>query len=165
MFDSKKSIDGWKDNPALPDGMIYEGVADYNNQPQKFKGETGAQSTIIPSLDAFFGIEHAENPLKIHLDEMRNYMPPQHRQFLEAVEQGPSIRTIIKKSVDPDLKNLYNDCLTLITHFRKTHIGYASQYIQKQAQKKTQPTPPKSAPAAPPSWTIYKNTSKKSNSS
>src|ERR1051325_1446258 len=39
---------GWKDQPALPDGLVYEGVLDYKGQPQKFRGETGAQSAIVP---------------------------------------------------------------------------------------------------------------------
>ena len=43
-------IFGWKNNPALPDGLIYEGC--YDNQPQLFRGETGAQSSIVPTLDA-----------------------------------------------------------------------------------------------------------------
>ncbi|MUM35626.1 hypothetical protein, partial [Mycolicibacterium sp. CBMA 361] len=47
-------IHGWKNNPAMPDGLIYEGT--FGGTPQQFAGETGAQSTIIPALDAALGV-------------------------------------------------------------------------------------------------------------
>ena len=37
-------IFGWKNNPATPNGVIYEGVEEYGGKPQLFRGETGAQS-------------------------------------------------------------------------------------------------------------------------
>ena len=45
-------IFGWKNNPATPQGVIYEEVDEYNGKPQLFRGETGAQSSIVPALDA-----------------------------------------------------------------------------------------------------------------
>ncbi|MEO8325503.1 MAG: hypothetical protein ABI618_06620, partial [Nitrospirota bacterium] len=60
-------IHGWKNNPALPNGIVYEGVKDFLEVPQYFRGETGAQSSIIPALDAALGIAHAEDPLTVFL--------------------------------------------------------------------------------------------------
>lgn len=126
-------IHGWKDNPALPNGLMYEN--EFNNVPQFFKGETGAQSSIIPCLDALFGIVHANNILKKHLDEMQNYMPPEHRAFLNTLQKSAGIREfVLENKNNEDLKNLYNTCITLIARFRKTHLGYAAHYIQKQSQ-------------------------------
>ena len=34
-------IHGWKDNPALPQGIIYEGVERYRGEAQAFRGQTG----------------------------------------------------------------------------------------------------------------------------
>lgn len=129
-------IHGWKNNPSLPNGLIYEGVAAYNNQPQQFKGETGAQSTIIPCFDAALGIEHENDVLKAHLDEMRNYMPREHVAFLEHIEKTATIRAYVKKHAakHADLKALYNECVTLLGRFRHTHLSYAHHYIQQQAQ-------------------------------
>lgn len=127
-------IHGWKDNPALPNGLIYEGVEGYGNKPQFFKGETGAQSTIIPAFDATLGVTHQETPLKKHLDEMRLYMPPQHRAFLEALEKQSTVREFILKTSEQRLRDVYNECIELIVRFRKTHIHYAAHYIQKQSQ-------------------------------
>lgn len=130
-------IHGWKDNPALPDGLIYEGVAEYAGQPMKFKGETGAQSTIIPALDAILGVGHAESPLSAHLHEMRIYMPASHRAFLEFIEQGPSVRDyVLQHHIQHEaLRMLYNQCLELIHEFRATHLHYAASYIYQQHQK------------------------------
>lgn len=126
-------IHGWKDNPALPNGLIYEGVSE---KPLFLKGETGAQSSIIPCLDALFGVKHADNPLKKHLDEMNQYMPPHHRQFVEYVVAHSRVREFVLKNKDfVPLREHYNACLETIARFRQTHVGYAAQYIQKQHQQ------------------------------
>ena len=129
-------IHGWKDNPGLSEGVIYEGVADYGNEPQKFRGETGAQGGIIPALDGALGIVHKEDPLKAYLMEMREYMPPGHRKFIEAVERGPSIRDYVAAHHrgHPELKEKYNECIRSLERFRTTHLEYAAMYIQRQSQ-------------------------------
>ncbi len=133
-------IHGW-DNPALPRGVIYEGVKEYKGKPKKFRGETGAQSTIIPTLDAALGIGHKDDPLRPYLAEMRDYMPPKHRSFLEAVERaakrGSSIRAYVKKQkrANTTLLDVYNSCVSWVETFRDTHVGYAKAYISTQAQK------------------------------
>jgi indoleamine 2,3-dioxygenase len=128
-------IHGWKDNPALPNGIVYEGVTAYRGKPQEFRGETGAQSSIIPAFDVALGIHHKDDPLRIYLREMRDYMPPSHRKFLEAVEKGPAIRSYVKSHLQNSLlKTYYNECILLVTRFRETHLSYAGRYIQKQHQ-------------------------------
>ncbi len=127
-------IHGWKDNPSLPQGLIYEGVTQYHDKPQRFKGETGAQSGIIPLFDAALKIEHENTPLKQHLDEMRCYMPPEHQAYLTALEKSPSIRQYVKQQHYPELTELYNAAIELIGEFRATHLKYAAQYIEKQKQ-------------------------------
>jgi indoleamine 2,3-dioxygenase len=126
---------GWKDQPALPDGLIYEGVADYAGQPQKFRGETGAQSSIIPALDAALGIAHRSDPLREYLSEMRDYMPPAHRRFVESIEAKPSVRDYVLAHPQPSLSEAYNLCVSLIERFRQTHLEYAASYIHRQSQR------------------------------
>lgn len=125
-------IHGWKDNPALPDGLVYEGVSAYNGKPQKFRGETGAQSSIIPSLDAALGIRHAEDPLRAYLREMLDYMPPGHRRFVRELEDLQIDHTFYAHT--PSLKAAYNACVTLIERFRTKHLEYAAAYIARQHQ-------------------------------
>ena len=80
-------IFGWKNNPATPDGVIYEGVDAYNGKSQLFRGETGAQSSIVPALDALLGVTHSNDPLREYLDEMRLYMPKEHRELLNGLDE------------------------------------------------------------------------------
>lgn len=125
-------IHGWKNHPAFPNGLIYEGV--YQNKPQQFRGETGAQSAIIPCMDALLGITHMDDLLGEYLKEMRLYMPIQHRNFLEWIEKNSKVREQVKNSTAA-MKNIYNQCIKLIARFRSTHLHYAASYIQQQAQK------------------------------
>jgi indoleamine 2,3-dioxygenase len=128
-------IFGWKNNPALPDGVIYEGVDEYQGKGQKFRGETGAQSAIVPALDGVLGIEHERDELRDYLMEMRQYMPPKHVKFIEAVENGPSVRDFVFKQNNNSLKNVFNECVSLVADFRALHLEYAGTYIHAQAQK------------------------------
>ena len=127
---------GWKDNAAFPEGVLYEGVADYGGKPVQLRGETGAQSGIIPAIDAALGIRHERDEMRIYLMEMREYMPPRDRAFVEALEQGPSIRQYIaaRATTQPALRDAYNYAVEKLTQFRTRHIEFAALYILKPAQ-------------------------------
>ncbi|GJL54020.1 MAG: hypothetical protein NPIRA02_11520 [Nitrospirales bacterium] len=138
-------IHGWKDNPALPNGLVYEGVEEFQNYPQYFRGETGAQSSIIPALDTALGITHTEDLLTHYLAEMRQYMPPLHRAFLETFErlkdeQGrPPLAGYVqdRKASEPDLWKAYHACVRLLQRFRATHLDYAVRYVHQQHTQHT----------------------------
>lgn len=130
-------IHGWKNNPSLPNGLIYESC--FDGKPQIFRGETGAQSSIIPSLDAVLGVRHKPDELGKYLQEMRQYMPYEHRAFLDDLESKPDIRTWIMQeaSANGEIKDAYNQCIEYMVRFRSTHLKYAASYIQKQNQQNT----------------------------
>ena len=125
-------IFGTKDNPDLKEGLIYENQ--YQNVPQFFRGETGAQSSIIPFLDGALGIYHTNDNLRPYLNEMRDYMPPKHRKMIENVEE----RSVAKECIDKSkkLKLEYNQCLEEIRRFRAHHLEFAASYIHKQSKAK-----------------------------
>ena len=123
-------IFGTKDNPDLKQGLIYENQ--FNNKPQFFRGETGAQSSIIPLLDGALSIKHTNDNLRHYLNEMRDYMPPKHRQMIEYVENNSQAKKFINKS--KKLTKEYDCCLEEIRKFRAMHLEYAATYIHKQAQ-------------------------------
>jgi indoleamine 2,3-dioxygenase len=127
-------IHGWKNHPGLPDGVVYDGVVELPG-PQRLRGETGAQSTIVPVLDALLGVAHAPDPLREYLDEMRGYMPPRHRAFLEHVEAGASVRGAVRElgGARPELTEVYDECLRWLEAFRALHLDYAGRYIHAQA--------------------------------
>lgn len=138
-------IHGWKNSPALSLGLLYEGVAAYDGQPQQFRGETGAQSSIVPCLDAGLGIAHSPDPLTVYLQEMREYMPPRHRAFLQLLEHAtdernrPLLAAHVHdcKARRPDIWAAYCACVKLLAQFREIHIGYADSYIHRQHQAHT----------------------------
>ena len=125
-------IFGSKDNPDLENGVTYDG--EFNNKPQFYRGETGAQSSIIPSLDGALGIEHTEDNLRHYLNEMRDYMPVEHREFIKYVESNSNISEIVNSSMN--LIHAYNQCLEEIRQFRALHLQYARTYIHSQSKQK-----------------------------
>ena len=125
-------IFGWKNNPATPNGVIYEGVEEYGGTPQLFRGETGAQSSIVPALDALLGVTHSNDPLKEYLDEMRLYMPKEHRNLLNDLDQWSENNR--SKSIREDSSVLLSDEIIKEVHaFRNKHLEYARIYIHEQS--------------------------------
>ena len=125
-------IFGTKDNPDLKQGLIYKG--EYNDEPQFFRGETGAQSSIMPFLDGALGIYHTKDSLRHYLNEMREYMPPEHRAMIDKVEDiSQALRLINQSKI---LVGEYNNCLEEIRAFRALHLEFAGTYINKQSQIK-----------------------------
>lgn len=62
-------------------------------QAQQLYGETGAQSSIVPALDAALGIQHDRcSWLAAYLGDQRAHMPRAHRAFIASLEAGPSLR-------------------------------------------------------------------------
>ena len=125
-------IHGWKDNPALPHGIIYEGVERYGNQAQAFRGQTGSQSSIVPTMDALFGVGHAADPLREFLDQLHIYRPPGHRRFIDDVRMASKLRGFVQGAGHSGLADAYNANLQAIADFRSRHLEYAASYINKQ---------------------------------
>jgi len=117
-------------------GIVYEGVDEYNGEPQNFLGETGAQSAIVPCLDAMLGIEHVDDHLSKYLAEMRQYMPIKHRAFIAKLELNKfAVRHYILSHNDYRfLRDPYNECVRWLWKFRKKHLEYADTYIHRQSQ-------------------------------
>ena len=126
-------IHGWRDNPALPNGIIYEGTR-FGSEAQAFRGQTGSQSSIVPAMDALLGIGHAADPLKEYLDQLHIYRPTEHRRFIDDVRAQSRLRGFIKASGDKGLANAYNANVKAISDFRTRHLEYAASYINKQGK-------------------------------
>jgi indoleamine 2,3-dioxygenase len=125
-------IHGWANNPALNGGLIYEGVAKYEGKPQAFRGQTGSQSSIVPAMDALFGVRHSDDPLKAFLDELHHYRPVPHRRFIEDLGARSTLREFVT-SGPQSLKDAFNANLEQVARFRTRHLEYAASYINKQA--------------------------------
>lgn len=125
-------IHGWKDNPAMPNGIIYEGVARYGSEGQAFRGQTGSQSSIVPAMDALMGVGHATDPLREYLDQLHIYRPPAHRRFIDDTRAASQLRGFVEQSGDHGLIQAYNAIIQAMADFRTRHLEYAASYINKQ---------------------------------
>ena len=63
----------------------------------------------------------------MHLKDLRQYMPIEHRKIIQAINNYPTIK-------DKADKELFNDCLEGIAKFREVHIEWAQRYIQKHVK-------------------------------
>jgi len=118
---------------AWPDpGLIYEGVAD---APRQLAGGSAAQSSLIQTIDAALGVSHEDERSQPFLQAMRRYMPEPHRRFIEAIEQGPSVRdwALSEGARYPQMRERYGACVSELERFRTTHFELAVRYITKQA--------------------------------
>lgn len=106
--------------------VVYEGG--FDNQPQSYRGGTGAQSSIIPALVAGLGLAHEQNELTHHLTAMQIYMPKAHRDFIAQMQSSP-IRACVQRCLSPSLNEAYNEALRRLLTFRQTHLGFARAYI------------------------------------
>jgi len=130
-------IAGIKQNPLTSNGVVYEGTKDIN--PRFYRGETGAQHTLIPGLDGALGVVHKAGILRDYLMEMREYMPPKHRVFIEYCETESKITAMVKKAgkKNASVVESYNLCLTWLERFRSKHLEYANTYIHMQSENVT----------------------------
>lgn len=126
-------IHGWSNNPALPEGLIYEGVGRFGGRGQSYRGQTGSQSSIVPAMDALFGVDHSADPLRAFLDELHQYRPPAHRRFIEDLRSQSTLRPFAIAAADGALTDAFNANVEAVAAFRTRHLEYAASYINKQA--------------------------------
>lgn len=126
-------IHGWANNPALPGGLVYEGVERFGGKGQAYRGQTGSQSSIVPAMDALFGVDHSNDPLRAFLDELHSYRPVQHRRFIEDLRAQSTLRAFAVASGDAALRDAFNANVLAVSAFRTRHLEYAASYINRQA--------------------------------
>ncbi|XP_006860001.1 PREDICTED: indoleamine 2,3-dioxygenase 1 [Chrysochloris asiatica] len=134
-------LSGWKNNPKLPEGLLYEGFWD---TPKQFSGGSAGQSSIFQCFDVLLSIQHStgEMPLKFaneFLQEMRQYMPKAHREFLQSLENRPSVREFVYLKGDEDLQAAYDECVKAMVNLRNYHLQVVTKYIIIPAQKQQKP--------------------------
>lgn len=125
--------------------IVYEDC--FDDKPQSFRGETGAQSSLIPSIQSALGIRHKESKLTEHLDDMRKYMPPHHREYVRRLDdsvppyneeggffskKNTDIRKFVIDCKNKDIISEYNQCIEEFWKFRTQHLKYAVDYIYKK---------------------------------
>jgi indoleamine 2,3-dioxygenase len=117
------------------DGVIFEGDANSESSSHSYVGGSGAQSPLIPFLDAILGISHAEDDLLKYLKNLRSYMPKEYQVMLSSLESKKSLREIVQHSGDSSLKEMYNRCVIALGDFRSKHLEISIEYIHKPAMQ------------------------------
>lgn len=150
-------IFGITSQSMFPDGVAYEGVgADgfESDTPDtvtrlSFRGESGANDSMVPLMDSFLQIPMPDTPLTAILKDFRQYRPSNHRQFLAYVRQrsgdlgvkdfalsgggavsGDDMDTI--QSI-----RLWLQILNQVRDFRWRHWCFGKEYILKRTAHPT----------------------------
>ncbi|KAK1145512.1 tryptophan 2,3- dioxygenase [Aspergillus melleus] len=93
---------------GLPRGVIFDdgtGSQEY----RQYSGGSNAQNSLIQLFDIVLGIEH-EPCADSFMEDMRQYMPGDHRRFLEDMA-GTMSRGTVK------MRNLIRHMVSLLMHF------------------------------------------------
>lgn len=148
-FRIRPYLAGWKNmaEVGLPRGVKYGSEGEY----MTYAGGSNAQSSLIQALDIVLGIEHfpmgkkgsdphtisAKSDQNSFINEMRKYMPREHREFLSHLSRVSNIRDYVQTKQDKELTLAYDACLAMLKSFRDKHIQIVTRYIILQAHKKT----------------------------
>jgi indoleamine 2,3-dioxygenase len=128
-------IFGITSQSMFPDGVIYEGVSE---EPMSFRGESGANDSMIPLCDNLLQINMPETPLTDILKDFRQYRPGNHREFLEAVrDQSETLGLKAFALQDSVSAALYLQALDQVRDFRWRHWCFTREYILKHTSHPT----------------------------
>ena len=145
-------MSGWTHEAMPPEGLVYEGVAPASRtdgaagaddggeavwRTERYFGETGAQSSVVPALDAALGIGMSEDELLPYLLAMREYMPPEHAAFIDALERGPRLREAVRRTNDDVLTAAYDRCVSAAGRLQdELHFELAFTYVRQWDSRK-----------------------------
>lgn len=103
------------------------------NMPQIWGEKTAIYRSVV-AITGVFSIL-----LTTHVQEMRKYMPPGHRLFVEKIEALSNIRIYVRRfSTNDDITAVYNLAVAKLALFRDIHIQIACRYIIGPSRKPLQ---------------------------
>jgi len=123
---------GSYNNPGLPNGLIFEGVSE---EGKRFIGGSAAQTAITPSMDAMIPVKHHQAVVDYNL-KLRHYIPKEHREFLEYLDNGPTLTDMIAESENEVICEAFNNFIDAYVHMRSSHITIVTSFIVLPASSK-----------------------------
>ena len=146
-------IFGITSQSMFPNGVVYEGLN--NDEPLSFRGESGANDSMVPLMDNFLQVPMPETPLTAILNDFREYRPSNHKAFLQYVKErsleldlktfalaldasaaeasmSDEMRAELQKS-----RSLWLQILNQVRDFRWRHWCFAREYILKRTSHPT----------------------------
>ncbi|KAK3955392.1 indoleamine 2,3-dioxygenase gamma type [Pseudoneurospora amorphoporcata] len=145
-------IFGIKSQSMFPNGVVYDGLPGSEGKPLSFRGESGANDSMIPLMDNFLQIPMPDTPLTKILEDFRSYRPSNHRAFLEWVKRGSEEAGLRRWALALDgtdnmteeerdevkrSRSLWIQMLNQVREFRWRHWCFAREYILKQTSHPT----------------------------
>lgn len=128
-------IFGITSQSMFPNGVIYEGVSE---EPLSFRGESGANDSMIPMCDNLLQVAMPETPLTDILKDFRQYRPGNHREFLEAVRHSAEQSGVREFATGDSVSAaLYLQALDQVRNFRWRHWCFTREYILKHTSHPT----------------------------
>jgi len=128
-------IFGIANQSMFPNGVVYEG---FSEDPMYFRGESGANDSMIPLSDNLLQIRMPETPLTEILKDFRAYRPGNHREFLEWVHNGAELVGVRKFALeDPESALHYLRALNEVRDFRWRHWCFTKEYILRHSKHRT----------------------------
>ena len=124
-------LQGWRN--IVP--MVYEGT---NVAAHELRGETGAQSSAIPFIDATLGVLRAQSGPRdpdlrssavAEYHDFRAYRPRLHRALVAHVERVGRVREVVVEVANGSLSNAYNACLMAVRDARVAHLRAVGAYL------------------------------------
>ncbi|XP_061775305.1 indoleamine 2,3-dioxygenase 1 [Nerophis ophidion] len=128
-------LSGWKDNPCMAKGLVYEGV---QTEPMEYSGGSAAQSSLLHCFDELLGVEHADKS-GAFLARMRSYMLPAHRQLIRDISTRPRLRTFVRRHADERLTEAFQGCVGKLLALRGCHIAVVTRFITIPAARARRP--------------------------
>ncbi|PFH57616.1 hypothetical protein XA68_14779 [Ophiocordyceps unilateralis] len=144
-------IFGITSQSMFPNGVIYEGLND--NQPLSFRGESGANDSMVPLMDNLLQVPMPDTPLTQILKDFRQYRPSNHKAFLQFVKEksievqlkafalgrGPATagETDEQRQLVRESRSLWLQILNQVRDFRWRHWCFAREYILKRTSHPT----------------------------
>lgn len=113
------------------EGLIYEGISEEYRQ---YRGQTGAQDNIIPTLDIFSGIInfYPKNELTQYLLDLRQYRPVCIQRFLEDLRVHMTNHPLLDRLVAAQHSAGFVSLLGILDEvyaFRNGHWQFVQKYI------------------------------------
>jgi indoleamine 2,3-dioxygenase len=118
-------------------GLVYDGC--FNNEPQQYRGQTGAQDNIIPMIDIFSGIVdyYPDNKLTEYLLDLRTYRPKCIQNFFTDLRNHYKVVPMFKQLTDAKCYEGLVYLLKIVDEvylFRNGHWQFVQKYIMSNTK-------------------------------
>lgn len=153
-------IFGITSQSMFPDGVVYEGIGNAGDEPLSFRGESGANDSMVPLMDNLLQVPMPDTPLTEILRDFREYRPSNHKAFLLHVKErslevglkdfalglGTDTALFANASEEErdealsllrESRSLWIQVLDQVRDFRWRHWCFAREYILKRTSHPT----------------------------